>query len=77
MKGKTTYPNWLNKKNPENKSYFELYLLSINWSLQTLTTVGFGDEVPINGYEIIFAVFWMIIGGAFYSLMISNLHSAS
>jgi len=51
--------------------------MSIEWSLQTLTTVGFGDMYPMNSYEYIFSVFWMIIGGAFYSLMVSNLHSAS
>jgi len=40
-----------------------------------LTTVGFGD---INGKTVperIFAIFWMIIGVGFYSIMFGNMNN--
>lgn len=35
--------DWVHYINRENVDPLEQYLVSINWSLQTLTTVGFGD----------------------------------
>ncbi|CAK93234.1 unnamed protein product (macronuclear) [Paramecium tetraurelia] len=44
------------------------YITNIYWSSQTITTVGYGD-IKAN-YE--FAVFWMIVGVAFYSFTIGD-----
>ena len=52
-----------------------LYLFGVDWALQTLTTVGYGD---INAYEIeerSMALIWMIFGVGFYSFTIGNLAS--
>ncbi|MBN4082257.1 potassium channel family protein [Mariprofundus ferrooxydans] len=43
------------------------------WAFVTLTTVGYGDIVPITAAGRIVAVFTMIFGIAIYSLMIANL----
>ncbi|PCI43562.1 MAG: potassium channel protein [Proteobacteria bacterium] len=43
------------------------------WAFVTLTTVGYGDIVPITAGGRIVAVFTMIFGIAIYSLMIANL----
>ena len=49
------------------------YLYSFYWSMQTVTTVGFGDIYPISIQEKIYVMVWMAFGGAYYSFVISNL----
>ncbi len=43
------------------------------WAFVTLTTVGYGDIVPITSAGRIVGVFTMIFGIAVYSLMIANI----
>ena len=43
------------------------------WAFVTLTTVGYGDIVPITGAGRIVGVFTMVFGISIYSLMIANL----
>ncbi|MDX8392007.1 MAG: ion channel [Mariprofundaceae bacterium] len=43
------------------------------WAFVTLTTVGYGDMVPITGGGRMVAVFTMLFGIAVYSLVIANL----
>jgi len=43
------------------------------WAFVTLTTVGYGDIVPVTDGGRIVAVFTMVFGIAVYSLMIANL----
>ena len=43
------------------------------WALQTLATVGFGDVPCVTNLEMVYAIFWMGAGSAFFSFMISNL----
>lgn len=49
------------------------YLNAFYWSMQTVTTVGFGDITPVSNAEKIFVIIWMAFGGAYYSFVISNL----
>lgn len=49
------------------------YTFCFYWSLQTLTTVGFGDMTIKSVNERLFAIVWMILGVAFYSYAIGNL----
>jgi hyperpolarization activated cyclic nucleotide-gated potassium channel 2 len=52
-----------------------LYLYGINWALQTLTTVGYGDINAKMTTERTVALIWMIFGVGFYSFTIGNLAS--
>lgn len=49
------------------------YITSLYWSIQTLTTVGYGDVSAVSIPEQIIAILWMIIGVGFYSITISNI----
>jgi hypothetical protein len=69
--------DWVHNLGIENDSSFDIYLVAVEWSLQTLTTVGFGDIPAISNSEKIFAIVWMGIGGAFFSFMVSNLQGAA
>lgn len=47
----------------------------MNWALQTLTTVGYGDINAGMQDERILSIMWMIAGVGFYSFTIGNLAS--
>ena len=42
------------------------YLVCLYWALMTLTSVGYGDICPESDLGRLYAIFAMIIGGAFY-----------
>ncbi|KRW98530.1 Cyclic nucleotide-binding protein [Pseudocohnilembus persalinus] len=75
--GYSSENSWVHNLNKENENPFNIYVISLIWSLQTLTTVGFGNVPAITVGEKIFAIIWMGIGGAFFSFMISNLQGAA
>jgi potassium voltage-gated channel Eag-related subfamily H protein 8 len=50
----------------------EKMILSLYYALTTLSTVGYGDVVPIHYYEKIFGVAIMILGIAFFSYIMGN-----
>ena len=50
-----------------------MYLISIYWAFQTLTTVGYGDISGQTSEERFIALTWIIAGCAFYSYTIGNL----
>jgi hypothetical protein len=51
------------------------YLFAVNWALQTLTTVGYGEIAAVTGSEQTTALIWMVVGVGFYSFTIGNLSS--
>lgn len=51
------------------------YLTSVYWSLQTITTVGYGDIPAKTTTEQVLSVLWMVFGVGFYSFTIGNLSS--
>lgn len=55
---------------PEGEQSFSKYTSSIYWALMTLTTIGYGDVVPVTDFERWVAIFAMAIGGAFYAYMV-------
>ena len=56
-------------------SNFDLYIVSFYWTIQTITTVGYGDVYTTNTYERIFACFIMIIGVLAFSFASGSLAS--
>ena len=48
------------------------YLVSIYWSMQTITTVGFGDIGISLMEEYILALIWMVFGVSIYTICIGN-----
>ena len=42
------------------------YLTAFYWAVTTLTTIGYGDIVPITKSEKIYCIFVMLLGGGFY-----------
>ena len=51
------------------------YIYSIYWAVTTLTTVGYGDVVPVNDSERIFGVGSMLVSALDFGYMMSNMSS--
>lgn len=68
----TTSWVWNNADFKEEEPFYQ-FLVSFYWAFQTLLTIGYGDIVPHNQFERMFAVMWMIFGVGFYSYMIGNI----
>ena len=52
----------------------EMYVAALFWSVQTLTTVGYGNVVPTTVDERIIAILVMITGGFVFSAIISGVN---
>ena len=60
---------WVTQKIKPTDSNFYAYFNSVYWSLQVLTTVGFGDFPVNNTVEHILNVIWMLFGVSFYQVL--------
>lgn len=49
------------------------YLRSIYWTVTTLTTIGYGDIVPVTNEQIIYTIFVMLMGVGVYGYVIGNI----
>ena len=64
---------WVVRNNLIDASNFSVYVASIYWAFSTLTTVGYGDISAETDLERIVAIFWMLLGVAFYTFVIGQL----
>lgn len=70
---KLYYPavdTWLSRYGLSDASDMDVYVAATYWTITTLATVGFGDIVPANTLERIFASCVILIGMVFYSYTI-------
>lgn len=54
---------------------FNRYIASLYWSIQTLTTVGYGDIAPNSQLEMSIAIIWMFFGVGFLTYTMGCLNS--
>lgn len=53
----------------------QAYLVSMYWSVTTLTTIGYGDISPITSVEKIVGIFSMAVGGFLFGMLVGTLSS--
>ena len=51
------------------------YISAMYWSIQTMTTVGYGDIVARNDVERAYSIFSMILGGGYYGFIVATMAS--
>ncbi len=49
------------------------YIRSLYWVITTVATVGYGDILPVNDYEYLFAAGVMLLGAFMYAFIIGNI----
>ena len=54
---------------------FDQYLVSVYWALVTLTTVGYGDLVPTNRAEMIYASVAVLVGALCFAYIVGAIGS--
>ena len=67
--------NWISYGKYDDYTEFHKYLLSLYFTLTTLSTVGYGDISGKTEIEEIISIFYMFFGVAFYSYFIGMLTS--
>ena len=66
---------WIASKDATDYSETELYMLSLYWTITTITTVGYGDISGVNTTERIFCSVIMLVGVISFSFANGSLAS--
>jgi potassium voltage-gated channel Eag-related subfamily H protein 7 len=66
---------WVFRRGIQDRETSYLYLTSVYWATQTVTTVGYGDIPAKNVIELILSNLWMVFGITFFTFTIGNLAS--
>lgn len=67
--------NWVVNYGINDSTLGTQYLASFYWTITTLTTVGYGDILPVNSIERFYCIFVMLGGVFFYSYTIGTITS--
>ncbi|KAL8158701.1 hypothetical protein V2J09_000238 [Rumex salicifolius] len=54
-------------------SIWTRYIMSVYWAITTLSTVGYGDLHPVNKYEMLFDIFYMLFNLGLTAYLIGNM----
>lgn len=65
--------NWLLSYNIYYEDIVTKYVYSLYWTIVTIMTVGYGDIIPKNLYEALFASFTIIFGCGLYAFNINSI----
>ena len=64
---------WIIDKNLFDENIYVKYAYSLYWSTVTIMTVGYGDIVPKNNFELIFSTFTIFIGCVVFGYSINSI----
>jgi hypothetical protein len=69
--------NWLYAYNPKlmDAPVWERYTVSLYWAIITISTMGYGDVLPVTSTERVFSVAVALIGAVVFSYSMGNITS--
>eukprot|EP00347_Sterkiella_histriomuscorum_P004458 403360386 len=67
------YMNWITNSNQQNEDNFMIYLSAMYFAIVTCATVGYGDILPKNKFEIMLTNLIVIFGVSYFSYVLSDL----
>lgn len=73
--------NWVSAYSTDDAGHsnmsepFDNYIISLYWSVMTMSTIGYGDVTPKTQYERIYEIFGMILGASVYAYMVGAICS--
>uniref|UniRef100_A0A7S2J2K3 Potassium channel domain-containing protein n=1 Tax=Alexandrium andersonii TaxID=327968 RepID=A0A7S2J2K3_9DINO len=64
------------KTSPDDPcNHFQVYIASLHWAVMTLTSIGYGDIVPVRVEEYIVGILCMLVGGVLWAYVIGSVCS--
>lgn len=71
--GRNSSNNWIFSGGFQTKSFMHMYIGAIQYLVETVTTVGYGELVGSSLNEILFQIIMLILGTCIYSWLISSI----
>ena len=68
--------SWTIVRGINNSSFIVQYINSLYWALETMCTVGYGDNLPVTTYEIAYVSFVLMATGVIYAAVFGNMSEA-
>ncbi|CAD8194916.1 unnamed protein product [Paramecium octaurelia] len=64
---------WLIKEQLYNTMWIDRYVVSFYWSIVTMTTIGYGDIIPVNLTERLFCIIMTLISTATFAYSVNSI----
>eukprot|EP00397_Hematodinium_sp_SG-2012_P005184 GEMP01005202.1.p1 GENE.GEMP01005202.1~~GEMP01005202.1.p1 ORF type:complete len:1290 (+),score=141.53 GEMP01005202.1:37-3906(+) len=72
-----TSKSWWEEKNIHKKDHLAQYVASLYWAFSTMTTVGYGDIVPMSTSSRIYAIVAQLFGATMFGYVIGSVAGAA